>query len=90
MLDLEQQLARVGVDELDEAVLVLAVFLADQPALRQPRMDAAEIDEGQLDVVAVIGRQGRSVSRKVRYWPGATSTLATPSSRLAGAWTICW
>ena len=59
VLDLEQQLARVGVDDLDEAVLVLAVFLADQPALRQPRMDAAEVDEGQLDVVAVIGRLRR-------------------------------
>ncbi len=56
MLDLKQHLARVEIDDVDEAVFVLAVLHADEAELAELLVGAGEVGDVDLDVVAVIGR----------------------------------
>ena len=59
VLDAEQRLVGVDVDDVEETVLVLVGFLGDQAALEQFLVRAGEVDQGDLDVVAVVFRDRR-------------------------------
>ena len=56
MLDAEQRLVGVHIDDIEEAVLVLVAFLADQPTLQQLLVRAGEVGQRDLDVVGVVFR----------------------------------
>ena len=55
VLDLEEHLAVVGIDDVDEAVLVRVALLADDPALQHLLVRAGEVGDVDGDVVAVVG-----------------------------------
>ena len=63
MLQREQHLAALRIDDVLEAVLVLPVLLADQPALHQAFVGAGEIGDVDLDVAGCRSRESGPRSR---------------------------
>ena len=64
VLDTEQWLVGVHVDDVEEPILVLIAFLADQATLQQFLVRAGEVYQRDLDMMVVVWRGiGAVVSR---------------------------
>src|SRR5690349_5755851 len=53
----EKRLSTLRVDDVSEAILVLAALLGDEPALEQAAVRPGEVGDVNLDVVPVVIRQ---------------------------------